>query len=123
MFYRAEQFNSMVAKYAGGKRINYALRNSYALRCYAAVVAFNTGTPITVLYKKVTAKSPSLAVKKFEMRKRKKNSGKKIWKPKRRIDFSSENADYGEICQKPDMTPDEYETAKVFSAISFDLSS
>lgn len=41
---RAEQFNSLVAKYVGGKRINYALRNSYALRCYAAVVAFNTGT-------------------------------------------------------------------------------
>lgn len=110
---RAEQFNSIVAKYVGGKRINYALTNSYTLRCYAAVVAFNTGAPIYTLHKTISHKSPSVAMKTFEMRKRTKNTKKKVWKPRRRLNFISSNVDYGESCQKPDMTDDEYERAKV----------
>ena len=38
-----ECFNSLIAKYVGGKRVNYSFRNSYAGRCYAAVVSYNTG--------------------------------------------------------------------------------
>ncbi|GBP49716.1 hypothetical protein EVAR_33470_1 [Eumeta japonica] len=103
---RAEQLNSVIAKYVGGKRINYALKNSYALRCYAAVVAFNTGTPIYTLYKTISKKSPSAAVKKLEDCKRKANNKRKLWKAKRRLNFVKENIDYGESCQKPDMTND-----------------
>jgi hypothetical protein len=33
----AEQLNSLVAKYVGGKRINYSLGDSYAMRCSMAV--------------------------------------------------------------------------------------
>ncbi|KAJ6649467.1 hypothetical protein Bhyg_04703 [Pseudolycoriella hygida] len=38
----AEQFNGYVAKYLGGKRINYSLAGSYASRVAMAVVHFNT---------------------------------------------------------------------------------
>lgn len=80
---RAEQFNAIVAKYVGGKRVNYALKNSYALRCYAAVVSFNSGTPIYTLHKTIGQKSPSARTKAFETRKRVLNSKKKKVETKR----------------------------------------
>lgn len=39
----AEEFNSVVAKYLGGKRVNYSLAGSYTARVCAAVVQYNTG--------------------------------------------------------------------------------
>ncbi|KAG8237305.1 hypothetical protein J437_LFUL017065, partial [Ladona fulva] len=38
----AESFNSLVAKYIGGKRINYCLRGSYQTRCEIATISFNS---------------------------------------------------------------------------------
>ncbi|XP_050065594.1 uncharacterized protein LOC126554578 [Aphis gossypii] len=38
-----EQFNSLINKYIGGKRINLSQRNKYNTRIEAAVVAFNIG--------------------------------------------------------------------------------
>ncbi|KAG4067520.1 hypothetical protein HA402_005292 [Bradysia odoriphaga] len=38
----AEEFNNLVAKYLGGKRINYSLAFSYSARVAQAVVQFNT---------------------------------------------------------------------------------
>lgn len=37
----AEQFNAMVNKFVGGKRVNFALRDQYQVRCNAAAVAYN----------------------------------------------------------------------------------
>lgn len=42
---------------------------------------------------------------------KRKQSGKKIRLPKRRLIYD-DKADYGEACQKPDMLKDEYEMAK-----------
>lgn len=39
----AEEFNNIVAKYLGGKRINYSLAKSYTARVAMAVVQYNTG--------------------------------------------------------------------------------
>lgn len=39
----AEEFNNIVAKYLGGKRINYSLAGSYKARVATAVVQYNTG--------------------------------------------------------------------------------
>ncbi|XP_031350061.1 uncharacterized protein LOC116175858 [Photinus pyralis] len=39
----AESYNSVVAKFVGGKRINYSLKNSYQTRCEAASISYNTG--------------------------------------------------------------------------------
>ena len=41
-----EQFNSIVAKFVGGKRTNLIQRQTYQSRCAAAVVAFNTKIPL-----------------------------------------------------------------------------
>lgn len=55
---RAEQFNSIVAKLVGGKRVNFSLRNSYTARCHAAVVSFNSARPQYALYKSKFDRSP-----------------------------------------------------------------
>lgn len=39
----AEQFNSIVAKFISGKRINYSGRRSYTSRCEAAAISYNVG--------------------------------------------------------------------------------
>lgn len=38
-----EQFNGIVAKYIGGKRINFSLGKSYKIRMNAAVIQHNNG--------------------------------------------------------------------------------
>jgi len=38
----AEEFNNIVAKFLGGKRINYSLAGSYSARVAAAVVQYNS---------------------------------------------------------------------------------
>lgn len=38
----AEEFNNIVAKFLGGKRINYSLAGSYSARVAAAVVSYNS---------------------------------------------------------------------------------
>lgn len=55
---RAEQFNSIVAKLVGGKRVNFSLKNSYTARCHAAVVSFNSAKPQYDIYKSKFNKSP-----------------------------------------------------------------
>lgn len=37
-----EQFNSVINKYIGGKRLNLSQRNAYNARVEAAVIAFNS---------------------------------------------------------------------------------
>lgn len=39
----SEQFNSIVAKFVGGKRINFSTGESYKDRCFLAVLQHNTG--------------------------------------------------------------------------------
>ncbi|XP_077535959.1 uncharacterized protein LOC144148274 [Haemaphysalis longicornis] len=38
----AAHYNSVVAKFVGGKRINYSLKGSYETRCFAASLSFNS---------------------------------------------------------------------------------
>lgn len=45
-----EQFNSIVAKFIGGKRINYSLGQSYGDRCLASVIQHNTGNKIVYYF-------------------------------------------------------------------------
>ncbi|KAF2889299.1 hypothetical protein ILUMI_16874, partial [Ignelater luminosus] len=37
-----EQFNSILAKHTGGKRINYCMRRSFVGRSFASVISYNT---------------------------------------------------------------------------------
>lgn len=104
---RVENFHSVVAKYVGGKRINFSKKNSYQLRVHAAAVSFNAKKSISRLYKSLNGgKSPTGKLKSFEEKRIKKNVYNKINKrPKRRLFKVSEQTDkeYGEQCIKPDM--------------------
>lgn len=55
-----EQFNSVINKYIGGKRINLSQRNSYNTRVEAAVISFNTNEYLRVITKHVIHKSPGI---------------------------------------------------------------
>lgn len=48
----AEEFMSVVAKFIGGKRINYSLGRSYSARVAAAVVQYNTGGHASSYFRK-----------------------------------------------------------------------
>ena len=54
----AENFNSVVAKFIGGKRVNYCFRGSYQARCNAATVARNSLTPRYRVHKTLYNCSP-----------------------------------------------------------------
>ncbi|KAL4718477.1 hypothetical protein ACJJTC_002120 [Scirpophaga incertulas] len=81
-----ERYNSIVAKFVGGKRINFSLKNSYQTRCYAAAVAFNDKRTISKLYKSISkGDSPRGKIKLLENRRINKNAKHKAHrKPKRR---------------------------------------
>lgn len=68
-----KRFNGVIAKFVGGKRINYSLRRSYQTRCAGAVVSFNTGKTLSTVHRYVNNSSPSAGIKKFEDRVMKKN--------------------------------------------------
>lgn len=49
----AESYNSILAKFVGGKRVNFSMRGSYSLRCNAAVSSYNAGPKsLYLLHKK-----------------------------------------------------------------------
>lgn len=67
----AETFNSVIAKYVGGKRIHFTLRNSYQERYSAAAISFNTKTPITAVNRFIFKTPSGKYVKIFETNKTK----------------------------------------------------
>ncbi|CAB3257324.1 unnamed protein product [Arctia plantaginis] len=100
-----ERLNSVIAKFVGGKRINWSLRRSYQSRCSAAVVAFNTKRPIYTLHKKILGQSPKGNLKKYQEKKdRKRNLTNLVTRKKNRKRklFEKQN-DYGESPATPDM--------------------
>lgn len=112
----AEIFNSVIAKFIGGKRINYSTRQSYGGRCAASVVSFNSGQPQTFLSKKVLLRSPNKLVRRLENRR----NMKRLAAAKRRLNkaftvkpqFSKTYKNYGESCEKPDLSEADYDFAK-----------
>lgn len=68
----AEHYNSVVARFIGGKRVNYTLKGSYQARCAAAVVSHNTGQAYYRLHKTLVQSSPSKFAKLFEIRAKRK---------------------------------------------------
>ncbi|KAI5638822.1 yqaJ-like viral recombinase domain-containing protein [Phthorimaea operculella] len=116
----AEVFNSVIAKFVGGKRINYSTRQSYTARCAGSVVSFNSKQPQTYLCKKIFMRSPNPLIKRVEINRDK----KRIASLKRQLSKSflsvkkqnknnnTNDKDYGDSCQKPDMSETDFEFAK-----------
>lgn len=110
---RVENYHSVVAKFVGGKRINFSKKNSYALRVHAAAVAFNAKKSICRLYKSINGgKSPTGKLKKLEEKRLKKSATNKLIKKTRRRIFpqirEKSNIHYGEGCSKPDLDQDTF---------------
>lgn len=110
-----EQFNALIAKFIGGKRINYSLRGSYESRCYAAATKRNTGSLVATM-SKVLTKNEELGTytQKYEKRqaekaKRKSSQDKKS---KRRKRIAGPDEHYGDIEKEPDMEVEHYEKRK-----------
>ncbi|XP_063223707.1 uncharacterized protein LOC134531760 isoform X3 [Bacillus rossius redtenbacheri] len=111
-----EQFNSIVAKFIGGKRVNFCLKRAYSARNYAAVVSYNTNTPIYKLHKTMYERSPGKYVKRLENKRKAvleipRNNAKKRKTISLKV-ISSQDKHYGPCAQKPDLTVDDYEEAK-----------
>lgn len=53
-----EQFNSLINKFIGGKRINFTQKNTYTTRIEAAIVSFNSKEYLRRIHKKMVFKSP-----------------------------------------------------------------
>ncbi|KAF4532108.1 hypothetical protein B566_EDAN006202 [Ephemera danica] len=62
----ADQYNSIIAKFISGKRINWTQRNSYSDRCHMAVVSHNTHKTFYSLHKSMCDSSPGYHSKKIE---------------------------------------------------------
>lgn len=68
----AEQFHSIIAKFIGGKRVNFTSRGSYQTRCYGAVTSWNSESATHIcLQKKLTNQSPGQFTKHYTERKKK----------------------------------------------------
>jgi hypothetical protein len=119
-----EGYNSIVAKFVGGKRIHFSHKGSYQARCTAAVLSYNTGPKcINILHKKICNISPGDFTKRFISTKQK----KKICKMKRKLLFEPRSRrvtkynlpddDYGKceenMCEELDMDGNDYEKKKL----------
>ncbi|XP_050315892.1 uncharacterized protein LOC126750357 [Anthonomus grandis grandis] len=104
----SDQFNSIIAKFIGGKRINYCQRGSYQARCLASVISHNTKKPIYTIKKFLNHKSPIGLVKNRELKK-KYIKRKRLFQTKEKSGLDSS---YGDQCQKPDLTPEELQKEK-----------
>ena len=108
-----EEFNSIIAKFIGGKRINYCLKKSYQARCNAAVVSHNTRMPFYSLHKSLFLRSPGIYCKLSEQRRdlRRQRSAirRKDFRPKRLFNNKIINdKSYGQNAEKPDIEPELY---------------
>lgn len=110
---KVEGFNSVIAKFVGGKRINFSQRRGYQGRCSAAVVSFNSGTAISSVQKQILGKSPRGTVKQIENRRALKRKWNREHPTKkiRKIQILRQH-NYGSTCSAPDMSPSKMERAK-----------
>lgn len=114
-----ENYNSVVAKYVGGKRINFSLKGSYQTRCHIALTSLNTGpSHISILHKKMTKASPGVFTKRFiEQRKTKLRRRQLFGNTKStKKTYIGPDRDYGCIQEEPqilDMEPKEFNIKKL----------
>ncbi|XP_060875891.1 uncharacterized protein LOC132949126 [Metopolophium dirhodum] len=116
-----ESFNAIIAKLIGGKRVNFALKGSYAGRCAIATVTKNSKRPFYSLHKTILKNSPfkKLPSVKMEITRRDNQfrQNNRLTKNKRfkkkLFGVNDSNASYGENSMKPDMNENEYNIEKL----------
>ncbi|KAK4882555.1 hypothetical protein RN001_005874 [Aquatica leii] len=92
----AETFNSIVAKFVGGKQINFSLKGSYETRCIAAAVSYNTfGDFIGNIIKELCGTNVGCHLEKYRLQKFKTRETRKKEKYTKRRRFATTDLDYG----------------------------
>jgi hypothetical protein len=106
----AEQLNSLVAKYVGGKRINYSLGDSYAMRCSMAVVQYNTSMSSYYLKQHIFKNNMDNSLIKQTLVQRKKKCDNNCKKVKTSCKKKQEKTDenYGRFSERPNLDPQNY---------------
>ncbi|CAH1156021.1 unnamed protein product [Phaedon cochleariae] len=113
----AEQYNSIICKFVGGKRINFSRKRSYATRCKAAAISFNSAGEY---YDVVNKRRVPFYTKKFiEKMKRRRELQKIIRRknkdlpPKSMKKHALPDKDYGpDAVPDPDLPTDQFERKK-----------
>lgn len=111
----AEQFNGVICKYIGGKRVNYTSKGQYHGRCHIASVSYNTkNSSFYNLHKIKVGFSPKRdSNKKYESNRTRANY--RLKKTRRRLTFEAKkqsDPNYGTACEKPDLSTEEFEVSK-----------
>jgi len=116
----AESYNSILAKFIGGKRVNFSMRGSYSLRCNAAVTSYNEGPKrLYSLHKKISKRSPGIFTKKYiskSILKSESRSKRRLFHPpvyNKTVHGPDEH--YGataDLTTSPDMSKEEFEIKK-----------
>lgn len=113
-----ERYHSVVAKFVGGKRINFSQRFQYQMRCNAAALSFNDKKPLSALHKSIVGRSPQPhnEIRRNEKRCMKNRElSQRYIRIKKRIFHAQDTTNYGENCSKPDMDDDMLaESKKIF---------
>ncbi|XP_069361994.1 uncharacterized protein [Maniola hyperantus] len=105
----AEQFNSIIAKFIGGKRVNYCLRGSYEMRCYAAAAKQNTGNLVKTLAN--ATEIPMKYLKRNECKNKRTADTSRITKRrKRNVALADEH--YGNMEKEADLESDIFNKKK-----------
>lgn len=109
-----EHYNSIVAKFIGGKRVNFATSGSYQGRCSAAVVQHNSGLAHYKLHKQLYDSSPGTFAKTTAMKRKRKAESQRSTKKSRKSLFGggAEEQDYGTAAQRPDIEDETMEKEK-----------
>ncbi|KAG4076108.1 hypothetical protein HA402_011454 [Bradysia odoriphaga] len=115
-----EQFNSIIAKHLGGKRVNYCTGLSYAGRVDCAAISFNTGRLVGQMKKFLSGESTlneNSVIYKIESArlKRRENTTKRGYQRKV-LSYQCvclPDKHYGtNTCQRPDLSPEVFDILK-----------
>lgn len=110
-----ESFNARVAKFVGGKRVNFSQRRSYAGRCAAAVILYNSGLLQSTVHKYIFGTEANHEIVQLESYRQQLNLKRIENNVKKKKVFKSttnRDAHYGEECQKVDMDDKQYQYEK-----------
>ncbi|GFT97138.1 yqaJ domain-containing protein [Nephila pilipes] len=123
-----EQFHSIVAKFIGGKRVNFCLRRSYLARCSGAVISHNSGSFMSRVHKSKYNTSSGNFVKSTERRRENDliRRKRKMSRPRCRKSLFLEkgrNKNYGVRAEKPDLSEDIFSQKKerLFSTLQLSI--
>ncbi|XP_077285484.1 uncharacterized protein LOC143910762 [Arctopsyche grandis] len=118
-----EQFNNVIAKFIGGKRVNFTARGSYQARCFGAVTSWNSDIAThSRIQKKIQGHSPGRYTKQFIGRKRALGQNRERIRnrkltydevktsKKRKVTGPDEN--YGQLEIEPDMADEVFQKKK-----------